>query len=75
MKAEATSYQRLREHLCYQGLTTAAENLSGELDRGLKGKLSATQVLETASGRFQPSRHHRLHRERRSRCVRRTPCP
>ena len=43
MKAEATSYQRLREHLSYLGLTTAAENLSGEL----KDKLSATQVLET----------------------------
>ena len=47
MKAEATSYQRLREHLSYLGLSTAAENLSGELDRGLKDKLSATQVLET----------------------------
>ncbi len=46
MKAEATSYQRLREHLSYLGLSTAAENLSGELDRGLKDKLSATQVLE-----------------------------
>ena len=47
MKTEATSYQRLREHLSYLGLTTAAENLSGELDLGLKDKLSATQVLET----------------------------
>jgi DNA replication protein DnaC len=47
MKAEATSYQRLREHLGYLGLTTAAENLSSELDRGLKDKLSTTQVLET----------------------------
>src|SRR6266542_2749195 len=47
MKTEATSYQRLREHLSYLGLSTAAENLSGELDRGLKDKLSATQVLET----------------------------
>jgi len=46
MKTEATSYQRLREHLSYLGLSTAAENLSGELDRGLNDKLSATQVLE-----------------------------
>lgn len=45
--AEATSYQRLREHLAYLGMTAAAEHLSGELDRGLKDKLSATQVLET----------------------------
>ena len=45
--AEATSYQRLREHLSYLGMTAAAEHLSGELDRGLKDKLSATQVLET----------------------------
>ena len=47
MSAEATSYQRLREHLSYLGLTTAAENLSPELDRALKDKLSATQVLES----------------------------
>src|SRR3989442_9547415 len=47
MKTEATSYQRLREHLSYLGLSTAAEHLSGELDRGLKDKRSATQVLET----------------------------
>lgn len=45
--AEATSYQRLREHLAYLGMTAAAEHLSGELDRGLKDKLSATQVLES----------------------------
>ena len=44
--AEATSYQRLREHLAYLRLTTAAEHLSTELDRALKEKLSATQVLE-----------------------------
>jgi hypothetical protein len=46
MKAEATSYPRLREHLSYLGLTTA-ENLSTELDRGLKDKLSGTQGLDT----------------------------
>jgi len=50
MKAEATSYQRLREHLSYLGLSTAAENLSGELDRGLKDKLSATQVASVGRG-------------------------
>jgi DNA replication protein DnaC len=44
--AEATSYQRLREHLAYLRLTTAAEHLSTELDRALKDKLSSTQVLE-----------------------------
>jgi len=44
VSGEATSYQRLREHLSYLGLTTAAENLSLELDRALKDKLSTTQV-------------------------------
>jgi DNA replication protein DnaC len=43
---EATSYQRLREHLAYLGMTAAAEHLAAALDRGLKEKLSATQVLE-----------------------------
>ena len=46
MSVEATSYQRLREHLGYLEMTTAAEHLSAELDRALKQKLSATQVLE-----------------------------
>jgi DNA replication protein DnaC len=45
--AEATSYQRLREHLSYLGMSAAAEHLSTQLDRGLKEKLSATQVLES----------------------------
>lgn len=44
--ADATSYQRLREHLAYLRLSTAAEHLSGELDRALKEQLSITQVLE-----------------------------
>src|SRR6266511_783032 len=44
--SEATSYQRLREHLAYLGLTTAEEHLSVELDRALAEQLSATQVLE-----------------------------
>lgn len=47
MTADASSYQRLREHLTYLGLSTAAENLSTELDRSLKEKVSTTQVLET----------------------------
>jgi DNA replication protein DnaC len=46
MTTEATSYQRLREHLTYLGFSTAAENLSSELDRSLKEKRSTTQVLE-----------------------------
>ena len=33
MKAEATSYQRLREHLSYLGLSTAAENCVAALSR------------------------------------------
>jgi DNA replication protein DnaC len=47
MKAEATSYLRLLEHLPYPRLTTAAEILSGELDRELKETLSTTQVIES----------------------------
>jgi len=47
MTAEATSYQRLREHLAYLKLGTAAEHLGAELDRALTEKRSATQVLET----------------------------
>jgi DNA replication protein DnaC len=43
---EATSYQRLREHLAYLGLTAAAEHLSSELDRALAEHSSPTQVLE-----------------------------
>lgn len=44
--AEASSYQRLREHLAFLRLRTAAEHLSSTLDRALKEKLSTTQVLE-----------------------------
>ena len=43
---EATSYQRLREHLAYLQMSAAAEHLSAELDRGFREKASATQVLE-----------------------------
>jgi DNA replication protein DnaC len=46
MSRDATSYQRLREHLAYLGMTAASEHLAAELDRGLKDKLSPTQVLE-----------------------------
>jgi DNA replication protein DnaC len=44
--SEATSYQRLREHLAYLGMTAAADHLAAALDRSLKEHLSATQVLE-----------------------------
>jgi DNA replication protein DnaC len=44
--SEATSYQRLREHLAYLGLTAAAEHLAPELDRALAARSSPTQVLE-----------------------------
>jgi DNA replication protein DnaC len=43
---EQTSYQRLREHLAYLGMTAASEHLAAALDRGLKEKRSPTQVLE-----------------------------
>jgi DNA replication protein DnaC len=46
VSAEATSYQRLREHVAYLKLTTAAEYLSRELDRAHHEQLTATQVLE-----------------------------
>ena len=41
-----TAYQRLREHLAYLGLSTAAEELAPALDRASKQKLSAIEVLE-----------------------------
>jgi DNA replication protein DnaC len=44
--SEATSYQRLREHLAYLGLTAAAEQLSTELDQAVKEHHSVTSVLE-----------------------------
>lgn len=47
MTTEASSYQRLREHLAYLKLSTAAEHLSRELDRAIEEKRSATQVLES----------------------------
>jgi DNA replication protein DnaC len=43
---EATSYQRLREHLAYLGLTAAAQHLSTALDRAQAEQLSVTHVLE-----------------------------
>jgi len=46
VSGEATAYQRLREHLAYLKLTTAAEHLSHELERAHREQLSATQVLE-----------------------------
>lgn len=50
MTTDAASYQRLREHLAYLKLTTAAEQLAPELDRAVKEKLSPTHVLETLLG-------------------------
>jgi DNA replication protein DnaC len=44
--SEASSYQRLRGHLAYLGLTAAAEHLSAELDTALAERSSPTQVLE-----------------------------
>ena len=44
--SEATSYQRLREHPAYLGLTAAAEHLAVELDGALTEHRSPTQVLE-----------------------------
>jgi DNA replication protein DnaC len=44
--SESTSYQRLREHLGYLGLTAAAEHLPAELDRATAEKSSPTQVIE-----------------------------
>lgn len=46
MNQETSSYQRLREHLAFLGMTTAAENLAAELDVAQKEKSSPTQVLE-----------------------------
>src|SRR5579864_6718023 len=46
MSIQATSYQRLREHLAYLGMTAAADHLADALDRAIKEKLSVTQVME-----------------------------
>jgi len=43
---DATSYQRLREHLAYLELSAASEHLAAELDRALAEQASPTQVLE-----------------------------
>src|SRR5437764_14519977 len=43
--SDQTTYQRLRGHLAYLGLTTASEHLAAHLDRALAEKLSPTQVL------------------------------
>jgi DNA replication protein DnaC len=44
--SDASSYQRLREHLAYLGMTSAAEMLAPELDRALAEQRSPSQVLE-----------------------------
>jgi hypothetical protein len=43
---EPSVYQQLREHLAYLQMTAAAEHLAPVLDRALKERVSATQVLE-----------------------------
>jgi hypothetical protein len=43
--AEATPFQRLREYLYFLELTTAADNLAAELERGVKENLSTAEVL------------------------------
>ncbi len=50
MTVETSSYQRLREHLAYLKLSTAAEQVGILLDRALQEQLSATQVLEQLLG-------------------------
>lgn len=46
-----TASQRLREHLAYLGLTTAAEELAPALERGTSQKLAAVEVLEDLMAR------------------------
>jgi DNA replication protein DnaC len=48
--SEQTSYQQLREHLAYLGMTAAADHLAPELDRALAEKASPTEVLERLLG-------------------------
>ena len=47
---EPSVYQQLREHLAYLQMTAAAEHLAPVLDRALKDRVSATQVLEELLG-------------------------
>jgi DNA replication protein DnaC len=57
-----TAYQRLREHLAYLGLSTAAEELAPALDRAAKQQLSAVEVLEDLLAReAEATRARRLH--------------
>jgi DNA replication protein DnaC len=46
MTAEASTYQRLREHLAYLGMTAAAEQLAPQLEQAQAEHGSPTQVLE-----------------------------
>ena len=45
------AYQRLREHLAYLGLTTAAEELAPALERGTSQKLAVVEVVEELMAR------------------------
>ncbi len=57
-----TAYQRLREHLAYLGLSTAAEELAPALDRATRQKLSAVEVLEDLLAKeAEATRARRLH--------------
>ncbi len=69
-----TAYQRLREHLAYLGLSTASEELAPALDRAVKLKLSAVEVLEDLLAKeAEATRVRRLHGRLRfatTRCAR-----
>jgi DNA replication protein DnaC len=57
-----TAYQRLREHLAYLGLATAAEELAPALERGTQQKLAAVEVLEDLMAKeAEATRARRLH--------------
>jgi hypothetical protein len=45
-----TAYQRLREHLAYLGLTTAAEELAPALERGTSPGLRQSVVMADEGG-------------------------
>lgn len=55
---------RLLDHLKFLGLSTVAENLSQELDRGLNEQLAASQVLERLMGLEVEATIARRHRSR-----------
>jgi DNA replication protein DnaC len=59
--AEATPFQRLREYLYFLELTTAADNLAAELERGVKENLSTAEVLaHLLEGEVETTKARRL---------------